>query len=87
MEEITAKLKQNKPEITASSLKAYLTNLQKLHQRLHGSREFESIDWLQDHQAVLGNVEAHAGSYLTRRCRRPERRRRARLKSIRSPAH
>ena len=67
MEEITAKLKQNKPEITASSLKAYLTNLQKLHQRLHGSREFESIDWLQDHQAVLGNVEAHAGSYLTRR--------------------
>ena len=47
MEEIRHKLKQNKPEITESSLKAYVLNLRKLHQRLHGSKDFSGLDWLQ----------------------------------------
>ena len=65
MEEIRHKLKQNKPEITESSLKAYVLNLRKLHQRLHGSKDFTGLDWLQDHEGVMKSLEAHCGSYLT----------------------
>jgi hypothetical protein len=65
MEEITEKLKKNKPEITESSVKAYALNLRKLHQRLHGTKEFTEIDWLQDHETVMKNLEANSGSYLT----------------------
>ena len=65
MEEITQKLKKNKPEITESSVKAYALNLRKLHQRLHGTKEFTEIDWLQDHETVMKNLEANSGSYLT----------------------
>ena len=65
MEEITEKLKKNKPEITESSVKAYALNLRKLHQRLHGTKDFTEIDWLQDHEAVMKNLEANCGSYLT----------------------
>jgi hypothetical protein len=65
MEEIRHKLKQNKPEITESSLKAYVLNLRKLHQRLHGSKDFTGLDWLQDHEGVMKNLEANCGSYLT----------------------
>ena len=59
VEEITAKLKQNKPEITESSLKAYTLNLRKLHQRLHGTKDFDGMEWLQDHDAVMKNIEAN----------------------------
>ena len=65
MEEIRHKLKQNKPEITESSLKAYVLNLRKLHQRLHGSKDFTGLDWLQDHEGVMKSLETHCSSYLT----------------------
>ena len=67
MEEITTKQKQNKPEITESSLRAYTLNLRKLHQRLHGTKDFSGIEWLQDHDTVMKNIEANCGSYLTSR--------------------
>ena len=60
MEEIGTMLKQNKPDITASSTKAYTMNLRKLHERLHGSKEFSSIDWLQDTEAVLQGLQGLA---------------------------
>ena len=56
MEEIRHKLKQNKPEITESSLKAYVLNLRKLHQRLHGSKDFTGLDWMQDHEGVMKSL-------------------------------
>ena len=62
MEEIRHKLKQNKPEITESSLKAYVLNLRKLHQRLHGSKDFTGLDWLQDHEGVMKSLETHCSS-------------------------
>ena len=34
-------LRQNKPEISDSTVSAYTVNLEKLHDRLHGTRSFE----------------------------------------------
>ena len=48
MDKISQMLKQNKPDITDSSIRAYTANLSKLHSRLHGSRDFTDIKWLND---------------------------------------
>ena len=58
-------LKQNKPDITDSSIRAYTSNLSKLHSRLHGSRDFTDIKWLNDTAAVLTSLDSTCGSYLT----------------------
>ena len=34
-------LRQNKPEISDSTVSAYTVNLEKLHDRLHGTRSFD----------------------------------------------
>ena len=65
MDAIAKMLKQNKPDITDSSVKAYTTNLRKLHDRLHGSRDFTDVKWLKDSDAVLNSLESTCGSYLT----------------------
>ena len=65
MDAITKMLKQNKPDITDSSVKAYTANLRKLHDRLHGSRDFTDVKWLKDSDAVLNSLESTCGSYLT----------------------
>ena len=44
--EIEKILRENKPEVTESTIKAYMLNLQKLHDRLHGTKEFSDIEWL-----------------------------------------
>ena len=36
-------LKENKPDISDSTVSAYTLNLHKLHDRLHGTREFDNI--------------------------------------------
>ena len=41
MDKISQMLKQNKPDITDSSIRAYTANLSKLHSRLHGSRDLD----------------------------------------------
>ena len=41
--------------------------MHKLHDRLHGTREFEDIEWLKDTQAVFDNLTKYCASYLTRR--------------------
>ena len=55
------------PEMTESSLRAYTLNLRKLHQRLHGTKEISGMEWLHDHEAVMKNIDANCGSYLTSR--------------------
>ena len=41
---------------------AYTVNLEKLHDRLHGTRKFEDIEWLHDTDAVLESLETHCAS-------------------------
>ena len=65
MDKISQMLKQNKPDITDSSIRAYTANLSKLHSRLHGSRDFTDIKWLNDTAAVLTSLDSTCGSYLT----------------------
>jgi hypothetical protein len=60
-------LRQGKPNISDSTVRAYTVNLHKLHDRLHGTREFEDIEWLKDTQAVFDNLTKYCASYLTRR--------------------
>ena len=58
-------LRQNKPEISDSTVSAYTVNLEKLHDRLHGTRSFDDLEWLKDTSAVLGSLQKHCVSYLT----------------------
>ena len=60
-------LRQNKPEISNSTVSAYTVNLEKLHDRLHGTRGFDDLEWLKDTSAVLGSLQKHCVSYLTQR--------------------
>ena len=60
-------LRQNKPEISDSTVSAYTVNLEKLHDRLHGTRSFEDLEWLKDSAAVLESLQKHCVSYLTQR--------------------
>ena len=53
MVEIAEYLRQHKPDISDSTVAAYTVNLEKLHDRLHGTRKFEDIAWLHDTDAVL----------------------------------
>ena len=50
--EIEKILRENKPEITESTIKAYMLNLQKLHDRLHGTKEFSDIECLKQSDDV-----------------------------------
>ena len=50
--EIEKIIRENKPEITESTIKAYMLNLQKLHDRLHGTKEFSDIKWLKQSDDV-----------------------------------
>ena len=63
--EIEKILRENKPEITESTLSAYVLNLQKLHDRLHGTKEFSDIEWLKQSDDVLTSLDQHCSSYLT----------------------
>ena len=63
--EIEKILRENKPEITESTLSAYVLNLQKLHDRLHGTKEFSDIEWLKQSDDVLASLDQHCSSYLT----------------------
>ena len=67
MVDIAEYLKQNKPDISQSTVSAYTVNLEKLHDRLHGTRSFEDLEWLKDTEAILTSLEKHCTSYLTRR--------------------
>eukprot|EP01046_Picozoa_sp_COSAG06_P000231 COSAG06_NODE_6_length_38168_cov_131.592398_30_plen_333_part_00 len=67
MIDISEYLKQSKPDVSTSTVKAYTVNLEKLHDRLHGTRGFENLDWMRDTAAVLSSLETHCTSYLTRR--------------------
>ena len=58
-------IRENKPEITQSTMSAYILNLQKLHDRLHGTKEFSDIEWLKQSDDVLSSLEMHCSSYLT----------------------
>jgi len=60
-------LRQNKPEISDSTVSTYTVNLEKLHDRLHGTRSFEDLEWLKDSAAVLESLQKHCVSYLTQR--------------------
>jgi hypothetical protein len=60
-------LRQNKPEISDSTVSAYTVNLEKLHDRLHGTRSFEDLEWLKDSVVVLESLQKHCVSYLTQR--------------------
>eukprot|EP01045_Picozoa_sp_COSAG04_P026605 COSAG04_NODE_3724_length_2581_cov_76.628928_2_plen_328_part_00 len=60
-------LREGRPDISDSTVRAYTVSLHKLHDRLCGTREFESIEWLRDSDAVMGNLNKHCVSYLTRR--------------------
>ena len=60
-------LKESKPDISDSTVSAYTLNLHKLHDRLHGTREFDNIEWLQESEEVLISLTANCTSYLTRR--------------------
>ena len=60
-------LRQNKPETSDSTVSAYTVNLEKLHDRLHGTRSFEDLEWLKDSAAVLESLQKHCVSYLTQR--------------------
>ena len=48
-------------------MSAYTVNLEKLHDRLHGTRGFDDLEWLKDTSAVLGSLQKHCVSYLTQR--------------------
>ena len=63
--EIEKILRENKPEITESTIKAYMLNLQKLHDRLHGTKEFSDIEWLKQSDDVMASLDKHCSSYLT----------------------
>ena len=63
--EIEKLLRENKPEITESTIKAYMLNLQKLHDRLHGTKEFSDIEWLKQSDDVMASLDKHCSSYLT----------------------
>ena len=60
-------LKEGKPDISDSTIQAYSVTLRKLHDRLHGTREFESLEWMKDSEAVMESLNKHCVSYLTRR--------------------
>ena len=55
-------LRQNKPEISDSTVSTYTVNLEKLHDRLHGTRGFDDLEWLKDTSAVLGSLQKHCVS-------------------------
>ena len=63
----TELLKTNRPEITESSVAAYVSNLEKLHDRLHGSRHFDNLEWLKQSDDIISSLTAHCSSYLTAR--------------------
>ena len=63
--EIEKIIRENKPEITESTIKAYMLNLQKLHDRLHGTKEFSDIKWLKQSDDVMSSLDKHCSSYLT----------------------
>ena len=60
-------LKESKPDISDSTVSAYTLNLHKLHDRLHGTREFDSLEWLHESEDVLSSLTMNCTSYLTRR--------------------
>ena len=60
-------LKQSKPDLSQSTVSAYTVNLEKLHDRLHGTRSFEDLEWLKNTAAILESLENYCTSYLTRR--------------------
>jgi hypothetical protein len=43
MVDIADYLKQSKPDLSQSTVSAYTVNLEKLHDRLHGTRSFEDL--------------------------------------------
>ena len=60
-------LTEGKPDISESTIRAYTVTLRKLHDRLHGTREFESLEWMKESEAVMESLNTHCASYLTRR--------------------
>jgi hypothetical protein len=66
MVDIADYLKQSKPDLSQSTVSAYTVNLEKLHDRLHGTRSFEDLEWLKNTAAILDSLENYCTSYLTR---------------------
>ena len=60
-------IKENKPTIVDSSVKAYVNNIRKLHQRMHDTKEVPSLDWLKDPNKVIAFLDENNKSYLTTR--------------------
>eukprot|EP01051_Picozoa_sp_SAG22_P008242 SAG22_NODE_616_length_8539_cov_5.330213_8_plen_324_part_00 len=58
-------IKENKPTIVDSSVKAYVNNIKKLHQKMHATKEVESLDWLKDPDKVISFLDENTKSYLT----------------------
>ena len=58
-------IKGNKPTIVDSSVRAYVNNIRKLHQKMFDTKEVDSLDWLKDPVKVIDFLDENTKSYLT----------------------
>ena len=60
-------IKENKPTIVESSVRAYVNNIRKLHQKMHDTKEVNDLEWLKDPNKVIAFLDENSKSYLTTR--------------------
>jgi hypothetical protein len=50
-------LKHLKPNLKEGSIRNYIICIEKLHERLHGTRSFDDLNWLKDGTAVMAQIQ------------------------------
>ena len=58
-------IQTNRPAIVESSLKAYVNNIKKLHEKMYKTKEVESLEWVGDYDKVIKYLDKNIKSYLT----------------------
>ena len=56
---------KNRPAIVESSIKAYVNNIRKLHEKMYKTKEIKSLEWLNDYDKVIKYLDGNIKSYLT----------------------
>eukprot|EP01047_Picozoa_sp_COSAG01_P027815 COSAG01_NODE_1849_length_9064_cov_212.400446_1_plen_322_part_00 len=58
-------IKTNRPAIVESSLKAYVSNIRKLHEKMYKTKDVDSLEWVGDYDKVIKYLDTNMKSYLT----------------------
>ncbi len=57
--DLIEEIKKVKPHLANGSIKNYKISLQKLHERMNGTKEINNFEWLEDQNKVLDELKEY----------------------------